>query len=213
MSHATVHHPLFARVYARVSHAAEDKGAATHRDELLGGLRGRVIEVGAGNGLNFDHYPTTVTEVVAVEPEPYLRQRAEEAAKRCRVAVTVIDGVAQALPADTETFDAGVASLVLCSVPDQAVALAELHRVIRRGGEFRFYEHVVAQRAGVARMQRVLDRTVWPFFAGGCHASRDTLTAIEAAGFAVEDARRFRFRPIPAAFVTAPHILGRARRP
>ena len=76
-----VHHPVFARVYERFSHVAETKGASEYRDRLLAGLHRRVIEVGAGNGLNFSHYPSTVTEVVAVEPESFLRARAEEAAR------------------------------------------------------------------------------------------------------------------------------------
>lgn len=207
-----VHHPVFARFYARVSKAAEAKGTAEHRDELLAGLTGRVIEVGAGNGLNFRHYPSSVTEVVAVEPESYLRQRAEEAAKAASVAVTVLDGTADQLPADDATFDAGVASLVLCSVHEQSIALAELRRVIRPGGELRFYEHVVSDRPRFARVQRALDRTVWPIVGGGCHASRDTLAAIHAAGFTVEQSRSFEFRPAPAIPI-APHILGVARRP
>ena len=75
-----VHHPVFARAYQRFSQVAEAKGASGYRDRLLTGLHGRVIEAGAGNGLDFAHYPRTVTEVVAVEPESFLRSRAEEAA-------------------------------------------------------------------------------------------------------------------------------------
>jgi ubiquinone/menaquinone biosynthesis C-methylase UbiE len=207
-----VHHPVFARIYQRLGKAAEAKGAAAHRDELLAGLTGRIIEVGAGNGLNFLHYPPGVTEVVAVEPEPYLRNRAAEAAKDAPVAITVVDGTADQLPADDASFDAGVASLVLCSVDDQATALAELGRVIRPGGELRFYEHVISDRPRLARIQRALDATICPLVGGGCHASRDTLSAIAAAGFGVEHSRSFEFRP-PPAIPTAPHILGVARRP
>ncbi len=126
-----VHHPIFARVFDRLSVVAERSGQGEHRRELLAGLQGRVIEVGAGNGLNFAHYPPTVTEVLAVEPEAYLRARARKAARRAPVAVAVVDGVADRLPADEASFDAGVASLVLCSVPAQPTALAELFRVIR----------------------------------------------------------------------------------
>ncbi|HET6921041.1 MAG TPA: class I SAM-dependent methyltransferase [Jiangellaceae bacterium] len=207
-----VHHPVFARFYQRCSHVAEAKGASEYRDRLLAGLRGRVIEVGAGNGLNFLHYPRTVTEVVAVEPESFLRSRAEEAARSVSVPMTIIDGTADALPVSDAAFDAGIASLVLCSVPDQRTALAELRRVIRPGGELRFFEHVVSKRAGPARMQRIADRTIRPFLSGGCHAGRDTLAAIEAAGFVIEHSERFSFRPVPID-VTSPHILGTARRP
>jgi hypothetical protein len=73
-------HPMFARIYARVAEISERRGGAEHRRKLLTGLQGRVVEVGAGSGANFRHYPTSVSEVVAVEPEPYLRERAERAA-------------------------------------------------------------------------------------------------------------------------------------
>ena len=207
-----VHHPVFARVYERFSHVAETKGASEYRDRLLAGLHGRVIEVGAGNGLNFSHYPNSVTEVVAVEPESFLRARAEEAARSVSVPMTILDGTADALPVPDAAFDVGIASLVLCSVPDQASALAELRRVIRPGGELRFFEHVVSKRAGPARVQRIADRTIRPFLSGGCHAGRDTLAAIEAAGFVIEHSDRFSFRPNPID-VTSPHLLGIARRP
>ena len=98
---------------------AEKAGAAADRDELLAGLSGRVIEVGAGSGLCFNHYPDTVTEVVAVEPQPYLRHLAERAAATAAVPIRVVEGSADNLPAEAATFDAAVASLVLCTVPDQ----------------------------------------------------------------------------------------------
>jgi len=185
---------------------------AEHRDELLAGLSGRVIEVGAGTGLNFRHYPPTVTDVLAVEPEPRLRRIATDEAGRASAPIRVVDGLADALAADDASFDAGVASLVLCSVRDQAVALSELHRVIRPGGELRFYEHVRADSPGFARFQRAVD-VFWPLFGGGCHASRDTLAAIEQAGFVVKQHRRFPFVPCVVAQPVAPHVLGVAHRP
>lgn len=203
-----VHHPLFARFYAWLAPRQDKEGAVTHRDEMLEGLRGRVIEVGAGVGSNFKHYPPAVDEVVAVEPEPYLRAKATEAAKGAPVEVTVVEGLADRLPGDDESFDAGVASLVLCSVPDQTSALAELRRVIKAGGELRFYEHVVSNESKSARTQRLLN-PLWTRMAGGCNLHRDTGAAIEAAGFHVLRKRRFRF---PEGRVGLPHILGTARR-
>ncbi len=200
-------HPIFARVYARISPAMDAQGAAEHRRTLLAGLAGRVLEVGAGNGLNFAHYPPAVTEVLAVEPEPYLRGLAHLAADQAPVPVRVVDGTADVLPAPDASMDAAVASLVLCSVPNQARALAELYRVLRPGGELRFFEHVQADTAGLARVQRLAD-LVWPTLVGGCHTSRDTLAAITAAGFQLTSVQRFRFPegrlPQPA----APHVLG-----
>jgi SAM-dependent methyltransferase len=206
-----VRHPLFARLYARMADAFEAKGNAEHRRELLAGVAGRVVEVGAGTGLNFSHYPPSVTEVVAVEPEPYLRAKAEEAAAAAPVPVVVVDGVAERIPAGDAAFDAGVASLVLCSVPDPAAALAELSRVLRPAGELRFYEHVRADEPGLARWQDRVD-AVWPHLGGGCHANRSTVEAIEAAGFTIEQVRRFSFRPSRATTLTSPHAIGVARR-
>lgn len=208
-----VRHPIFARMCVRLSQKAMTRGAADYRRDLLAGLSGRVIEVGAGHGLNFPYYPPSVTEVVAVEPEPYLRGRTIEAGRAVSVPVTVVDGVAEQLPADTASFDAGVASLVLCSVRDQDRALAELFRVIRPGGELRFYEHVRAAAPGLARLQHVVDTLFWPRVGGGCHASRDTAAALEQAGFVIERCRNFSFRPSPLLFLVSPHILGIARRP
>jgi ubiquinone/menaquinone biosynthesis C-methylase UbiE len=205
-------HPFFARLYMSGSDTAEKRGVAKHRDELLAGLSGRVLELGAGSGLNFEHYPDSVGEVVAVEPEPTLRGAATEAAREARVSVQVVDGVADALPFEDGTFDAAVASLVLCSVPDQAVALAELKRVLRPGGELRFYEHVQASKQPRAAMLTFADRTFWPLLLGGCHPTRHTAEAIAEAGFEVESCRRFDFSPAVIA-PSLPHVLGRARRP
>jgi ubiquinone/menaquinone biosynthesis C-methylase UbiE len=206
-----VRHPIFARVYEKLSGSAEEE-VGPLRQELLSGLAGRVIEVGAGNGHNFVHYPSSVTHVLAVEPEPYLRQRAIEKAKEAAVAIEVVDGVAENLPADSASCDAGIASLVLCSVGQQSTALQELHRVIRPGGELRFLEHVVANSRGMARAQRIADHTFWPLVGGGCHAARDTGAAIEAAGFEIEHSRRFPFRTSVVEVLVTPHILGAARR-
>ena len=209
---ATVSHPLFARVYARFTETSERRGGAEHRRRLLAGLSGRVLELGAGSGANFAYYPVSVSEVVAVEPEPYLRERAQLAAADAVAAILVESGDADSLPGAAASFDAGVVALVLCSVPDQQRALAELFRVIRPGGELRFYEHVVASSPLEARLQRTADATFWPRIAGGCHLARDTTTAIEHAGFTIEKCARFAFSP--AAYLPPdPHILGVARRP
>jgi ubiquinone/menaquinone biosynthesis C-methylase UbiE len=211
MSSRQIHHPLFARFYARLSISMESAGVDKRRDALLAGLTGSVIEVGAGNGLNFRHYPGTVTSVLAVEPEPHLRRLALVSAREARVPITVADGSADRLRVDDGSFDAVVASLMLCSVPDQAVALAEMRRVLRPGGELRFMEHVGSESPGQRRVQRLVDATFWPVCFGGCHAGRDTVAAIVAAGFTVKDVTRYR-RPDSALWPTTPHALGIAVR-
>jgi SAM-dependent methyltransferase len=205
-------HPLFARVYARLRPVMDRQGVDEHRRRLVDGLSGRVVEVGAGDGGNFAHYPAEVSEVVAVEPEPYLRAKASSKAPEVTVPVQVVDGAAERLPVEDRSVDAVVMSLVLCSVTDQQRALSEVRRVLRASGELRFYEHVAATGGSrLARVQRVADLTLWPLLMGGCHVGRDTATAIAAAGFDIEEIDRFDFppdQPSPA----SPHILGRAVR-
>jgi ubiquinone/menaquinone biosynthesis C-methylase UbiE len=208
---STHRHPIFSRVYPRIARAGEERGAAEHRRALLANLEGRVIEVGAGHGLNFPYYPDGVTQVVAVEPEPHLCELARAAAERAPVSVEVRTGTAEALPAEDGEFDAAVASLVLCSVGDQAAALREIARVLRPGGELRFYEHVISDRPAAARVQRALDATLYPCLAGGCHCARDTGAAIRRAGFEMEREERIAFKPSPL-LPSIPHILGVARR-
>ncbi|MCX5498942.1 MULTISPECIES: class I SAM-dependent methyltransferase [unclassified Streptomyces] len=209
-----VHHPVFARFYARMSVVAETRaGLAAVRSDLLAGLSGRVIEIGAGNGLNFAHYPPAVSEVVAIEPERSLRRLAVRSALRAGLPVDVVPGAAEALPVKSEAFDGAVASLVLCSVRDVERSLAEIVRVLRPGGELRFFEHVRADDRAMAAAQRVLDRTVWPLLTGGCHTGRDTLAAIERAGFVVEAYRRVRMPECGIRLPVSTCVLGVARRP
>lgn len=206
---AEVQHPLFARFFDRFSYLLE-RELGERRAELVSGLAGRVLEVGAGNGINFRRYPPTVREVVALEPERYMRAKAKRAAAAAPVAVTVQAGVASPLEFSDASFDAAVASLVLCSVPDQDAALSELRRVLKPGGELRFLEHVRSARPGKARVQLALDGArVWPCLAGGCHCSRDTLSTIEASGFVVRDVREIDVGPGWA--LTNPHMIGVAQ--
>jgi ubiquinone/menaquinone biosynthesis C-methylase UbiE len=201
-------HPLFARFWKVVAPGAMP---GRDRDALLAGLHGEVVEIGCGTGVNFAHYPPEVTRVVAVEPEPHLRADAVKHAAHAAVPVEVVGGTAESLPLPDGGCDAAVTSLVLCSVTDQADALAEIQRVLRPGGELRFYEHVVAHRDHGAAVQRWLDSSgVWPRLGAGCHVSRDTLSAIEASGFALGEHRRFMSGFGPFAL---PHIAGVATRP
>ena len=206
-------HPLFARCLARSAAIAERKGADVLRSRLVEGLAGRVVEIGAGSGIQFRHYPGTVAEVVAIEPEPTLRAMATEAAREAPVPVRVRDGVADALPLDDASVDAAVCAGVLCSVDEPAAALRELARVIRPAGELRFYEHVASLRPRAAALQRALDATgLWRRAMGGCHTARTSDAAIAAAGFAIERLERFSFRPTLLDMPVAPKALGSARR-
>ncbi|WP_282692475.1 class I SAM-dependent methyltransferase [Streptomyces sp. CC208A] len=207
-------HPLFARFYAAFAGPALEKAGITeHRRRLLAGLTGEVIEIGAGNGLNFPHYPPGVTRLVAVEPEPNLRRLAQRAARDAPVPVEVESARAERLPFPDASFDAAVACLTLCSIAAPAAALAELHRVLRPGGQLRFFEHVQAGTPVIRGVQRALDATVWPRLMGGCHTGRDTQAALTAAGFTLTDVDRFDFPEARIPMPAAAHILGTAVRP
>ena len=209
----SVSRPLFASVlYPRFRKAAQEHGEDRYRERLLGGITGRVLELGCGDGAHFRLYPETVTELVAVEPEENLIKRAEDAAANARCPVRIVPGFAEALPADDGEFDAAVAALVLCSVDDQQAALAELMRVICPGGELRFFEHVRSDATMHAAAQLAV-QPAWSRLGGGCHLARDTEQAIRDAGFAIERVDRFEFAPGFLQKLAGPHILGVARRP
>src|ERR1700761_2799309 len=207
---ALIRNPFFAWYFSRFGGRLEQRGNRELRREMLAGLSGRVIEVGAGNGLNFPHYPQAVREVVAVEPEPYLRVRAAETTPAAPVPVRVTDGTAGNLPAADGEFDAVVVSGLLCSVPDAEAALAEFRRVLRPGGQLRFYEHVRSRDEIFARYQRGAD-LIWPRLMGGCHVERRTQSAI-ARVFTIERCRGFRFPPSATFSPVAPRIIGVARK-
>jgi ubiquinone/menaquinone biosynthesis C-methylase UbiE len=208
---AELQHPRFARSYARAVAGMNRRGGTAHRRALLAGLKGSVVEIGAGEGSAFGLYPDSVIHVLAVEPDNYLRSLAEGKVPSASVPVTVAAGSAERIPAADASVDAVVTSLVLCSVADQAAVLAEARRVLRPGGTLAYYEHVRSRYPVLAAAEDVLT-PAWQRMAGGCHPNRDTLQAIIEAGFTVQQNRRFGFSVSPLAPAVA-HILGHATAP
>lgn len=210
MSTRTVDNPFFARVWMFLS-SHEPESVKQLRRENLAGLSGRVLEVGAGTGTNFELYPDTVTEVVAVEPEHRLAVQAQQAAAAAAVPVTVTASTIESLDA-SDPFDAVVCSLVLCSVDEPESVVRQLYSLLRPGGELRYLEHI-ASSGWRARLQMAADATVWPRLAGNCHTHRHTERTITDAGFRIETARRDwqlpPWVPIPSTEVA----IGRAVKP
>jgi SAM-dependent methyltransferase len=202
----------FARYLERREQRKPDLEARELRRRVLTGLRGRVIEVGSGDGRSFEYYPADVEHVLAVEPDPTARAAAVERARATGVQIDVVDGDAAALPAAGGAFDAAVVMGVLCSVPDPAAALRELRRVLVPGGELRFWEHVRSSNPAFRALQRACDALFWTRALGGCETTRDTVAAIRKAGFRFVTLNRGFHSSSLLTITTAPYVLGVAVR-
>jgi ubiquinone/menaquinone biosynthesis C-methylase UbiE len=176
---------------------------------LVGALRGTVLELGPGEGANLRYYHPDV-RLTAVEPRAAARARTGAAAGRLGLRARVLDGRAEALALPGGSVDAVVCSFVLCSVADQAAALAEAHRVLRPGGRFLFAEHVAAPEGTWVRRGQDLLARLTRLAGGRCRPNRETAAAITRAGFDVVDLHRF---DLPGPFGAGiPHLAGAAER-
>lgn len=207
-------HPVFAAVYDRLFSAPEEAGLRQMRAELVAQARGRVLEVGAGTGLDLPHYGAGVTELVLTEPDPHMAKRLREAVASSELELRseVIEAPAESLPFGDASFDTVVSGLVLCTVPDPEGAVAEVARVLRPGGHLLFLEHVrgpEGSRRG--RWQDRLERP-WGAFAGGCHPNRRTVDTLEGSPLEMDSLEMREFPTLTAALVR-PLAVGVARRP
>jgi SAM-dependent methyltransferase len=202
----------FARLLERHEERRPDLAARELRRRLLSGLHGRVVEIGCGEGRAFELYPAQVEHVRAVEPDPTARAAARERAASAPVQVDVVEGFAERIPAADGAFDAVVCVWVLCSVPDPAAALAEVRRVLAPDGVLAAYEHVRSRRAAFRAVQHSLDALFWTRSLGGCRTTRDTESAIRAAGFEFETIEHGFQSSSLLTITAAPYILGVARK-
>jgi ubiquinone/menaquinone biosynthesis C-methylase UbiE len=176
---------IFAAMYDRFMAGTEEAGLGERRHALLAGADGRVLELGAGTGVNIRHYPPGVREVVFTEPEEPMARRLEQKLAASGHAGSVVRAPAEQLPFDDDSFDTAVCTLVLCTVRDPERALSEIERVLRPGGMLLFLEHVRAEDAGLARWQ---DRfaPLWRRFGHGCNCNRPTPDLIRGRFESVE---------------------------
>jgi ubiquinone/menaquinone biosynthesis C-methylase UbiE len=176
---------FFAATYDRLLRDTEEAGMREHRHGLLAEARGTTVELGAGTGLNFDHYPDEVTELVLTEPFEPMARRLRERTESGRKRVNVIEAPADRLPLDDASADTVVSTLVLCTVDDVPATLAEVARVLKPGGRLLFAEHVRSAEPGLARWQDRLE-TPWRLLGHGCRCNRDTVAAIEGSPLQIE---------------------------
>jgi ubiquinone/menaquinone biosynthesis C-methylase UbiE len=188
----------FSAAYDRGFKATEEAGLREMRHDLLAQARGRVLELGAGTGLNLEHYPEEIEGLTLVEPDPHmtkrLREKLAQAGKEAEV--LVVEAPAEKLPFPDDSFDTAAVTLVLCTVPDPKAALSEIKRVLAPGGQLLFLEHVRSRSPELAKWQDRLERP-WRFLGDGCHCNRDTVAAISAAGFSLGGVERGSLPKVP----------------
>jgi len=197
---------FYAVIYDRISGGSERAGISEERRGLLAQAAGSTIEIGAGTGRNLSVFPTAVSRLCLVEPDPDMRKRLHRRVSG-RDDVEIVDARAEALPFPDASFDTAVVTFALCSVADLDTALAEIARVLRPGGRLLFLEHVRDTDPKIARKQ---DHPAFLYSWIGCHPNRDTLTAISRAPFEVTTVRHGEVPKAPR--VERPMIVGTAAR-
>jgi ubiquinone/menaquinone biosynthesis C-methylase UbiE len=187
-------HPIVAAFYDRLLESTERAFLSPVRGRLLAAAHGRVLEIGAGTGRNFPHYLASVEKVVAVEPDPHMRRRAEARARTACATIRLAEGTAEALPVPSASFDVIVSTLVLCSVDDPDACVVEWRRVLKPGGEVLLVEHI---RSDIPRRAKLQDfvTPLWKRLAANCHPNRSTLDTIRGAGFDFRETDRLALGP------------------
>jgi len=194
---------LYAFMYDRIGRGSEAAGLQRERVALLAHARGNTVEIGAGTGLNLDHYPPTVTHLTLVEPDRHMRKRLRQRVAQIRPDAAVLDARAESLPLPDASVDTVVVTFVLCSVADQTAALAEITRVLRPGGQLLFLEHVRDTDPQIADKQ---DHAPFLYSWIGCHPNRATLEAITHSPLSVVNVRHGQVPKAPV--IERPMVVG-----
>jgi len=197
----------FALLYDPFVWMGERAGLSADRKTLLRCARGCTLEIGAGTGLNVPLYPDDVDELVLAEPDAAMRARLEKRLSRSSRPTRLIDAPTERLPLPDGSVDTVVSTLVLCTVDAPDLALREIARVLRPGGQLLFLEHVRSESPTLARWQ---DRLAGPWrrFARGCRCNRATAELMLACGLNLDQAREGSWHGMPP--IVRPLIAGRA---
>lgn len=175
---------VFSAIYDPLLKKTEESGLRDTRRELLSKASGATIDIGAGTGANVGLFPDDLPRLVFAEPDPHMSKRLRAKLAEADGRAEVMEAPAEGLPLPDNSFDTAVATLVLCTVPDPAAALAEAARVLKPGGKLLFAEHVRGED-GLARWQDRLE-VPWRYFADGCRCNRDTVATIGASAFTID---------------------------
>jgi ubiquinone/menaquinone biosynthesis C-methylase UbiE len=199
---------LFAAMYDPFLWIGERAGMRRHRRELLRQARGRTLELGSGTGLNVPHYPDDLAELILTEPAAPMRKRLKRTIRSHDRSAIVLDALAERLPAVDASIDTVVATLLLCTVDEPQVVLAEIRRVLKPDGRLLFLEHVRAESPRLAAWQDRLEAP-WRRFAEGCRCNRPTIELIQQAGFTIEHRGDAAWHAMPP--IVRPLVSGIAR--
>ncbi len=200
----------FSAFYDPLLKGTEEAGLRERRRETLAAARGRTIDIGAGTGANLGLFPDGLEQLTMAEPDPHMIKRLRHKLAESGSEVELVEAGAERLPFEDASFDTAVFTLVLCTVPDPAAALAEAARVLKPGGQLLFVEHVRAEDPGIARWQDRLEGP-WRLFADGCRCNRDTVASIEASPLTLDAVERGELPKSPP--LTRPLVWGSASAP
>ncbi|WP_019818747.1 class I SAM-dependent methyltransferase [Saccharomonospora saliphila] len=201
---------VFAGMYDKFLSRVEKYGLSEKRAEMLRPAYGKTVEIGTGTGLNLPHFPDTISELILTEPYPHMVTKLEEKVRDHPRRIQVTVAGAERLPFPDASIDTVAAAMILCTVPDPDVALAEIQRVLKPGGQYLFLEHVRNSDPRIAKKQDIIQKG-WYLFGNECHCNRPTIETLRSSSLEIKELKEDKM-PGAWEFIEA-MVIGRAVRP